>query len=81
MGFWGRQQFTNPNASENWLKITGYVPHILLEKHGSVLPGSSAFLFQTYFTYIISFNAHGSVTQGTDIPISPCDGWELKLRE
>jgi len=60
--FGGRQQFTNPNVSGNWLKITGYVPHVLLEKHGSVLSGSSAFLFHTYFTYIISFNAHGSVT-------------------
>lgn len=75
MGFGRRQRFINFSVSENWLKMTGLVAHIWLERNGYAL-----FSFKT-FTYTISFSAHSLVTpEHTDRCCHLTDG-ELKLRD
>lgn len=79
VGFRRRQQFIHPKVSENWLKIIGHVSPILLERNRNVSYGFSVFLLNKYFKYIISFNAHSSITQEIMYQYCHLTHRELKL--
>lgn len=66
--------FTNPNVSENWLKVTGLVPHTWLERNGYEL------IFFKTFTSTLSFSAHSLVTPGIHTLIQPPDWWETEAK-